>query len=249
MTLTLDVTPPVLMQLLTREEIQYAVVLFDLEPDVLPSSNVRLDLNVLLNSIPIPSKFLSSRADFYFGCTGVEIDVATTGGIIESYTPDEVMPTNYQNTVSRKRTSNINIAPKVTYKTGQSEGSVEGGEIALSAEQDSTYSVSFSSSERTLISQNYHQGVKWTLAMPRGAKAISDCLSGNLYLYAECRWQSLPARGEIKVRPTAVGFFDPERRRIGTMRSLVMEFMLWRQGIKPTKADGVAAKFTLIDKG
>jgi len=79
--------------------------------------------------------------------------------------------------------------------------------------------------------------------MPRAERVIRDFLIGNLSLFATCSWDGLKRAGRIRLRPENVLFFDAQKKPISATRSLIMQCVLWGQGIKIQNVDGFGIYF------
>jgi hypothetical protein len=245
MDFTVQVSPAILMRWLPSEALDRSIVLLDFEADVLKPSCLHLDINVVLNYVALRRRVIGASVDYYVGCTGVRVEVEAASGEIADHSSSQTLNVNYQNAVSRKRTSSIKIAPKVTIKADQAANSLELGEVLLEAGHDSTFTASYAGLERLLTATHFGRAIRWEAAMPRGEKVIGDFLSGNLYLFADCCWRIPLKRGRVSVTPTEVRFFNSERRPVGKMASLVMEYILWQRGIKLMNTNGICTDFVL----
>src|SRR5690242_7511852 len=100
-----QITPPDLMTWLSPENRNHAIALFDFEPDILPTGELRLDLRIAFKCVPVRHEGLVAHADFYIGCTSASVHVEIEHGLLTAYTPDTHLSVNYKETESRTRTS------------------------------------------------------------------------------------------------------------------------------------------------
>lgn len=239
----LFISPSNLLPWLSREQKENSVILLDLEADCKNSNSLNLHLNIVFNPLSIRRGQLT-RADFYIGSTGGEVIVEVENGTVSDYTNSESLTVNYTNTMTRRQTSALCLAPALKSKEGGTEREAEVGNIKFDANVERTHSASFSSSERFLVAMLMNNTLRWVISLPRGEKVVRDFLMGNLYLHVECAWNGDCRKGRISVRPSDVRFFDSDRRPLGPTRSLLMQFALWRKGIRVLNRDGFELNFT-----
>ncbi len=227
---------------LTKEERSRNIVLLDFNADLEDDTTLRLDLNIAFNPQPI-RRGLVTRADWYVGCTGVEVSVEADSGMVTHHTQAMTLQVDYSNTVKKQRKASLDLTPCIQAKNGHNDVKVKPGSIKHNALTDNVFSVKFKSEERFLQSIHLGNSVKWILSLPRGEKAIRDFLAGNLYLFCNCIWAQSSKSGEIVLRPSDIQFFDPERKPVGRAKSLLMFFVLWKNGTKLDNRDGFSTKF------
>jgi hypothetical protein len=226
---TLYFFPPKLIHWLDDEFRKMSVLLLDIEPDFIDDNKIHLDLNIIFRSIPVKSGTLQCR-DYYVGSTGARIIFKAIGGEVKDYTGPMTLTVDHEQTFERSRRSGVNVAPAIE---GGKELKAKVGEITFQKDAKRTFTLKFSSSERSLAPVFMHDTVEWEIALPKGEKAIRDYLFGNLYLYVDSEWACERKEGQVEVRPSDILFFDSERRAIGGPKgSLVMLYKLWKQGIK-----------------
>ena len=242
MNIGLSISPPNLVVWLSREERERNVVLIDLDADMEGTETLRLDVNVIFNPLPVRRGTLT-RVDYYIGSTGAEVSVDASGGKVHGHTPAATLDVNYSNATQSRRKAGLTLKPEMKVKDLSRAAEAKLGSVTRAAGQERVQSAAFASAERVLAPVATDDGVKWTVSLPRGEKAVRDFLIGNLYLFAKCTWAGTTKRGRVAVRPSDVRFFDADRRPLGTAQSLVMQFVLWRLGIKLQNRDGFAMTF------
>ncbi len=240
---TLHISPPNLLPWLSRKQKENSIILLDLEADSKRSNTLNFHLNIVFNPISIRRGHLT-RADFYIGSTGGEIVVDIANGIITDYTNSQTLNVNYSNTTTRRQTSALCLAPSLQSRENGAEFELKAGSVTFDVNSERTLSASFSGSERFLVAMLMDNTLKWVISLPRGEQVVRDFLIGNLYLHAECAWRGECRKGRIAVRPSDVRFFDADRRPLGPKHSLLMQFALWRKGIRVLNKDGFELNFT-----
>lgn len=218
------------------------VILLDFDADDVAPSGVRLDLNIVFNPIPV-RRGGGTRFDYYIGSTAAEIRVGTVGGKIRQYTEGTMLQVGYSNTERRARIAELHLFPQIRVDDASKIVSAELGPIRRALSQEVGYNVTFASEERLLAPVLLDDTIRWAITLPRGPKAIRDFLQGNLYLYAIATWARKPRSGWIQVRPSDVRFFDSERKAISGRKSLFMQFVLWKRGIRIENQDGFTVGF------
>lgn len=242
MNVFLRVDPPNIIPWLSTQKKDENILLLDLEADHENDGSLRLDLNVVFNPISV-RRGIATLVDYYVGCTGAEISIELTRGAIRSHTQAATLDVSYNNTTKTQRTAKLCLSPAVKTKTGISESDVTVGEITYDTAAERFFTSTFASQERYLSPALMGNTIKWTITIPRGEKAIRDFLHGNLYLFAQGSWDRFPRSGCVSIRPSDVLFFDSDRRPIGSLRSLLMWYILWENNIKVENKDGFYIKF------
>jgi hypothetical protein len=223
----LIIDPPTLLRWMPREE-RNDVLFLDLEADFPDEHTIRLDLNVVFRPIPIRRGTIQTR-DYYIGSTGARVIFEAFLGKVRSYTPGILLKVDYEHTYTHTRKASVKIAPKI-----ESGERIKGelGEVTFDKDVKRSFTTRFSGAEKTLADVNFEHGVEWEVKLPDG-QLIRDYLIGNLFLYVESSWDADAKEGRIEVRPSDLLFFDSDRRVIGGgMKSLAMQFVLWKQGIQ-----------------
>jgi len=214
----------------------------DFEVDEVPRGGLRLDVDVAFNPLSV-RRGAVTRVDFYIGSTGAEISVQATEGAIQEHTGPSTLSVSYANKQTLVRQTTLSLTPSLKTKKGTAESELSLGAITREASHAREFAASFASEERFLATTVLRDTIKWTVTLPRGEKAIRDFLVGNLYLFAICHWPERPRRGTITVRPSDVRFFDDQRRPLSALKSLVMEFVLWRDQRELMNRDGFETTF------
>jgi hypothetical protein len=229
---TLYFFPPKLIQWLDDELRKTSVLLLDIEPDFIDDNKIHLDLNIIFRSIPVKTGIVQRR-DYYVGSTGARVVFKAIGGEVKNYTGPMTLTVENEQTFKRSRQSGVKISPAI--ESGK-EFKVNIGDITFQKDAERTFTLKFSSSERSLAPLAMHDAVEWEIALPKGEKAIRDYLFGNLYLYVDSEWSGKLKEGQIEARPSDILFFDSERRAIGGPKvAMIMLYRLWQQGIKVSR--------------
>ncbi len=87
------------------------------------------------------------------------------------------------------------------------------------------------------------KSIKWMLTLPRDENIVRDFLIGNLYLFVTCTWQNNKKSGYIHIRPSDIRFFDSDYKPIEKHASMLMQLILWREGVKLENCDGFSISF------
>jgi len=238
MGLCLSVDPPLIIPWLSVEERQENILLLDFDADIDPAPHtLRVDLNVVFNPISVRRGTIT-HVDYYIGSTGAEIIIEATKGTIHDHTRAAKLDVSYSNSSKIWRKAGLNLAPAVKVKIESKEIESKLGTISRDAADEKLFTATFSSEERFLAPVLIGDTIKWTITLPRGEKVIRDFLIGNLYLFAKCTWKSAIKSGSVSVHPSDVRFFDSNRRPIGSMRSILMQYVLWKRSVKIRNIDG-----------
>lgn len=242
MDIHLQISPLNIIPWLSDEERNSSIVLLDFSADIENDKTLRLDLNVVFNPISV-RRGIVNRVDYYVGSTGAEISIEATKGTIRDYTREATLNVKYSNTTKKQRQTTLTLTPIVKMKHGAKEIDAKPGVITQRASHENSFTVTFTSEERILSTSLMHDTIKWTIAEPRGAKAIRDFLIGNLYLFAKCTWLCSQRAGFVIVRPSDVLFFDASRQPLSKIASIFMQYILWEKGIKLSNTDGFRTEF------
>jgi hypothetical protein len=234
---------PNLSPWLSEDDRKRNVVLLDMCPDVPGTNRLRLDLNVIFSPIPVRHG-LTQRADYWVAPTTVRVELVTKAATIGDHTEAIPLKATYKNSFSRAQSQTIKLSPSMQIPTPAGPISASASEFSYQSQKQYTFETSYSGSEFVLTPTSYGDRIRWELVIPRGQKIIRDFLAGNLYLYGECDWTSLPLDGHIEVVPD-VRFFSPERHPLGQMQSLAMQLILWSKRIRILNRDGFITNFTL----
>ena len=197
---------------------QKSIVLLDVIPDIPKVGTLRLDLNVSFKPIPFPKGFLSKRY-FYVGSTIEGVTVTFEDGTVASYTRERPIIVRRGVAVGRNQAATIRVAPpgmdspEVSYQRGSS--------IDLVSE--------YTDLEFTLTPNVMANEVSWEWVMPEGLKVIRHFLSGNLFLFAECKWNNSGRKGRIHIWYD-FAFFSHRGRPLGRDKSLTMAYTLRKIG-------------------
>ena len=231
-----------LLPWMSDEERDANVMLLDFDVDREGERELRIDLNVVFNPIPV-RRGMVTLADYYIGSTGAKISVKASRGVVRDWTQAATLSVEYTNTTKRQRKVGVSISPSVKKKSGSDELDLEVGSITRDATEERSYTASFASEERLLTPQQMNDTIKWTIAVPHGEKVIRDFIAGNLYLFAECCWASDPKSGRITIRPSNILFFDAKRRELNLTKSLLMRYVLWLNDRHIANPDGFVIDF------
>jgi hypothetical protein len=227
---------------LTSEQKKNESLLLDLEIDLVAEGVLRLDLNIVFNPLPI-RRGVFTKEDFYIGSSGAQIFVDTDGGRVEEYTPAVELSVKYSNSTKQKRTTTLCIKPSAKLTAQGAELDVTPGSITLQANDERTFTASFAGAERTLAPVYLNDSIRWEIALPRGDKVVRDFLIGNLYLFARAKWAARLPSGSIELRPADVRFFDSKRQVLSKLKSILMMFVLSKEGVRPRHKDGFKISF------
>jgi hypothetical protein len=243
--ITFQIDPQKIIPWLSKKDKDSSLVLLDFKANVASiddNESIRIDLDVVFNPKPIRRGTLQ-RYDYYVGSTGAEISLTINDGTIDSFTPEVKIDVDYSNTVGENRKSNVSLSPSMEVTQGTSKVKANIGTFAKESAEHSNFSASFKSSERILVPSIIGNTIKWNLNLPRGEKAVSDFLNGNLYLFAQCNWSNNEKSGIVNLRPSDVLFFDSERRPLSNLQSLLMAFVMWSKNKYLSNKDGFQISF------
>jgi hypothetical protein len=236
------IDPPILFPWQTPEDKRLSVVLLGLACDLPEVGKLRMDLDVVFNPLPIRrGKF--AREDFWVGSTGVEVALVARDGIVLDSTRSMTIEVSYSNKTTGTQNVSIALSPAVKKKKAQEEFEVGGLGLTMSRGRQREFATTFDNEERILAASLAGDTVRWLLMLPHGDKAVRDFLFGNLYLFATCNWPKGGVAGEVFVRPLDVLFFGSDRRPLNRTKSLAMEYVLWRRGVKLKNRDGIHIRF------
>jgi hypothetical protein len=228
---SLVLCPPNIVPWLSNEVRNRNILLLDFDADLEDDETLRIDLNVVFNPIPIRRGRITS-ADYYIGSTGAEISLKAISGTIQQYTTGAKLDVHYSSTTTRLRKVSLILKTNVGF-----------GSINHDATEERSFTSTFASEERYLAPVHMGDTIKWVINLPRGEKAIRDFLIGNLYLFAMCAWSSQSKSGWVSIRPADIRFFDSKRRPLNSMNSLLMWYVLWKQGLKIENSNGFKVHF------
>ncbi len=215
-----------------------SLVLIDVNPDA-SLRELRFDIDAVFNVIPVRRGSIK-RADFYVAATGGRLSIdLRRGSICKNYTDAIAIQTAYENKISRTQNASVTLSG-----LGETTGRPESLRGAISAGSQREYSCRFSASERILNPILLPpRSLRWELMCIRGERALADFVSGNLYLTVGMSWSGTRVSGTIELVPDRMEFFGPDRRALGTLKSVAMFLVLKRRGFKVKWADGVTIRF------
>lgn len=245
---TLFVDPPDIIPWMSHEIRQSSILLGDFCVDDISGHHVRVDVDIVFQPIRI-RRAGTQKTDYYVGTAGAQIYVRATDGSIEGYTPESTLMTDYTNQHQRSRSSSVVVKPSSKQAGAAQISQGVSASLSYNTSQVRTHSVSFQSDERVLAPRHLGDEVIWEFSMPRGEKAVRDYLVGNLYLYANCTWQNNPKRGCVGWQPSDIRFFDSEKRLLSPAKSIIMNYVLWRQGTSIAYTNGASVKFQIKEGG
>jgi hypothetical protein len=240
--LDFDIEPPVLIPWLTDDERDRNIVLFDMQVDREEPLKLRFDFDVAFNPISVRRGAID-RKDYYIGCTGAEFFFRINEGEILDYTKGSTLNVEYKNQKEFIRNTSLNLNPEVKLKIENSEASVNLGAIKHDKSKHVVFSANFNSSERTLEPLHLNNSIKWSISLPRGLKIVRDYLLGNLYLHVICLSENEKFCGKIKIKPSDVRFFGPDKSPLSLKQSIIMRYILYKKDIDIENADGLETNF------
>lgn len=216
------------MRWLSDDDLARALVPFDVEMDLLHLGKLRLDVSLAFNHIVVPLDTGVRYKELYLGYEGVQVDIHARGGKVVEHRKHETITIAYTNTTTHHRTSEISLAPKLSYKSQGGELTAEPGGSTFQAGTTSAFTTSLHCEERILSPTLFDRKVRWLFNRPKVPSAVRDFLDGNLHLFAICAWTlGTPKTGTIRVKPSGISFFDENRSRLKSRwKGLVMEFLL-----------------------
>lgn len=241
---TWHVNPPALTRWISPDDRDNAIVLMDLEPDVLATGELRLDLRVAFKYIAVRRKKLLSQADFYIGCTSASVQIDIEGEKINAFTPGKALTVNYKEVERRTRTSKAALEPSGEFKSGAGETKLSIGGISLESGGEAVFESSFAYSERYLEAVNLGSGVIWRLDPPRRKPVVRDFLFCNLHVFVVCTDSSGRSRGRIHVRPSDLRVYGPDRRPYEKAKSLMLLCLLLKTKKLLYRPEGIEVKFS-----
>ena len=227
---------------LTKEERRQNTVLLDFEPDLVDDETLRLYINILFNPIRVRRGWIK-RADWYVGSTGMLVTVNIHNGKITDYTEPRELTAKYEIINGGTRQSTTSLAPQVNAEISGHHLKAKLFSLEYLAGRDCIFNTSYEGPESLLETTVEGDTVKWEFVIPKGERVISNFLRANLYLTCKCRWNQSTKSGYIEVRPDDIQFFNPERKPIGLIKSLFMNFSMWHQGVKIKNKDGFLTNF------
>jgi len=244
--LNFSIDPPVLSPWISDEDKERNIILFDLQFDSTDDKDLRIDLDIAFNSIPVRRKNVV-RKDFYVGCTGAEIQVSLTKGVmIKEYTKASTLNVNYSNESVYNRNTDLKLQPHIS-KSNNGTADFGLGSIQHSKSKKVTFSASFSCEERILAPVKIDNTIKWQIHMPKGEMVIRDYLIGNLYLSVTGQFNNVIKAGKVKVRPSDIIFFGPKRSPLSFRQSILMRFAMHKKNIKILNANGLETTFKEVN--
>lgn len=229
------IDPPILTPWLSYEERDKNIVLLDMQADINKSQEIRFDLDIAFNPISIRRGIITiNRKDFFIGCTGAEIFFGINDGKIIKFTEASILNVEYKNIseYTRNTALNLNSETKASIKYEKSKKMF--------------FIANFNSEERTLAPIHYGNSIRWDISLPKGEKTIRDFLIGNLYLQATCFCEKEKISGNIKVKPSDITFFGPDKRPLNRKKSIIMNYFLLKNNIKINNRDGIETKFNQV---
>ena len=241
--LKFNIEPPNLTPWLSDEERDRNIVLFDMQIDQDDLQRLRFDFDIAFNPISVRRGDVD-RKDYYVGCTGAEIFFKITDGEVVDYTKGSTLNVEYKNEKEFVRNTSLDLTPELKIKDNHNEKSLKLGSIKYHKSKKVAFSASFHSGERTLEPIHLKNAVKWHISLPRGLKVVRDYLLGNLYLYAVCQNESGEFCGIVKIKPSDVIFFGPDKSPLNFRKSIYMRYVLYREGIDIDNADGIETNFS-----
>jgi len=200
----------------------------------------RIDLDLAFRALEVSMTQLQP-ADYFVATQSIKITFLAENSTVISHTSSQKFETNYKNTYSRNRTTNLRLQsssvngtpPYPTYDSGSM----------------SQYEVSFQGAEHTLVASSTPGRVEWTLSTPRGEKAIRDFILGNLYLYLVVGWQDLPRKGSMLVRLSDISFFNSNSRKItNPLTVIAMRYAMWLDKIELPLQNALSIEFEVKDE-
>lgn len=220
--------PEALLRQLDMYGASDALVLVDIIPDSHDPAELDLSLNLIFNPRPFRTHFLHEE-DWWFGSTGAELFLEAANGSASKYTLPTTISVSHSDVKRRSQHAEFKLEPRISSKSGSVESELELGSMTIPAGGEMTFQVQFQSSERVLEAVKMTHGVRWVIRMPRTENVMRDFLLGNLFLEAVCRWDQLPHRGKITVRPHDIRLFDPQQRPAKKAASLVVRYLCWKR--------------------
>lgn len=248
MKIDLIVSPPKLMPWLTSEEKDANIMQLDFEADLDSKGVWRLDLNVAFNPRSVQHGRMR-KTSYYIGSTGGEIKIELTDGKILDHTKAVVLDVAYAATTTTKRETDLALIPDLKVKAAKNQIAAKVGSISHKRNNERSYTNTFKSEERLLAPVKMHNTVRWSIKLPRGRKVISDFLEGNLYLFATCTWKSNKTRGSVSVRPSDVQIFNNDKEPLGSLRSILMMFVLYLRKVRLQNTEGLEVGFREVVNG
>ncbi|MEM9298932.1 MAG: hypothetical protein AAGA64_11135 [Bacteroidota bacterium] len=239
-----EITPPILTPWLDEKEREKNVLLIDLQIDKNKKDEIRFDIDIAFNPISVRRGSVTVK-DFYIGCMGAEIALSLNPdkGVLLEFTEGCSLNVNYTNQNSYQRSATVSLVPEIKSENGKNKTDIKLGSLQYIASKQATFSASFSSDERLLAPIKLGNAIKWTITLPRGEKAIRDFLIGNLYLFAVYGSLEQAVSGNIYAKPSDITFFDDTKRALGTKKSIIMRYILYKRNIDISNADGLKIQF------
>lgn len=238
------VTPPELMPWLSSEDRDQSIVLFDFDPDVLETGELRFDLQVAFKCIAVHRQGWLDQADFYIASTSASVQIDFEAAQINACTPCMELTVNYTDTKKRTRVSHPAMEPSAEFKSAALEFKVAAGAVSFESGRESIFQSSFAYAEGYLGAVNLGNSVIWRLDPPRRIPVVRDFLFGNLHLYAVCTDNPGASRGQMTVRPSDVRFFGPDRRPYPKAKSFWLLYSLFKARRSIFRPRGIAVKFS-----
>jgi len=235
------INPPIIIPWLSEEQRKKNIILLDIDFDIDDNGANRIDLDVVFNPISIKTGNIQ-RVDYYVGSSGAEIAIDVSDGTILEYTQAAKLDDTYENNNRNCRSTTLNLSPLVNIGTIQNIGARITSIIRHATERN-TYNTRFTCGVRYLRPIVMGKSVKWMLTLPQNENMVRDFLIGNLYLFVTCIWQNNTKSGSVHIRPSDIRFFDSDYQPVGKSASVLMQFILWKSGIKLDNCDGFSISF------
>jgi len=229
--LTIEVDPPRLSRFLGELAKRHRILLVNLDVDETETETYALAFDLIFDPKPVQRRTVVT-ADYYVGSTGAELWVEPSTGKIQHFTQSRSFEVDYTSQSERQQRRAATFKPRLELSAGEAGASAEAGGFEIAAGSARSEAASFRSEERDLVAVFLDPELKWVLQLPRGERAVRDYLQGNLRLDAEIVPVDGRAGGTIRLRPSDIRFFGPDRRPLNFWASMAMRLILWQDGIR-----------------
>ncbi len=244
----LIIEPPTILSLMRREERARCVMLLGLDAESPASDCLRLRLNVVFQPIAIRRGAIAPN-DYYVATTGGSATLSAPIAEVVDYTGPSSVAVQHDVSAGREIGGYQKLVPELKSKLAGAELEFKPGSVERATKSSFSSGIKFASEEMVLVPISFGNAVKWQIDSHRGEKAVRDFLAGNVYLEATFRWKTATKTGSVHVRPSDISFFDGSRRRLSSRASILMRFVLWRNGIDIAYRDGIEVTFTEDQSG
>lgn len=209
---------------------------------------VKFVIDAAFQSVRVKRPF--NRGYWFVACRNATVNMHASDGKILDHTREISEEFTYKNENSTGWKIGAEIKP--TAKVGVGGVDVEVGGVGADAKKKKKRvgEYGYTGKENLLSVTGYENSVVWDYSMVRGEHAISDFLSCNLQLWADCKPQAKSLHGTIELRPSIFDF-DQDKRKMSEVGSFLMQITLaFRKSFRgsPEKApilnqDGITLSF------